>query len=128
MELTAEKVESIFMDCLFKDEEAIEGKPVVEPIKVEGIIHTFGFHPARIESHKKEIVDLLMELPATFQKNAGGWSFLQACQTKDRVQWGEHMNMEQLFALGIAIDKVKYIFPRNMWNTLPGGMPYLVIL
>lgn len=127
MELTAKKVDEIFRDCLFKDNELIDGKPVLKEIIVEGIIHTFGFHPGRIEAHETEITKLLMELPATFQKD--GWSFLEACITKDRIQWtGLHERMEQLFALGMAIDKVKYVFPRKMWETLPGGMPYLVIV
>lgn len=131
MELTAEKVKSVFMDCLYRDDEVIDDEVIPEKaIVVEGIIKNFGFHPERIESHKKEIVDLLMELPATFQKNVGaGWSFLNACQTKDRKQWADlHQDMEALFVLGMAIGKVKYVFPRAMWNTLPGGMPYLVIL
>ena len=129
MELTAEKVNEIFMDCLFKEEEVVEGEPVPELIKVEGIVHTFGLHPGRVESHKEEIVDLLMELPTTFQRNVGaGWSFLNACHTKDRELWtGLHERMEQLFVLGMAINKVKYLLPRAMWKGLPGGMPYLVI-
>lgn len=124
MELTSEKVNEIFLDCLFLEEELEK-----DAIKVKGIVHSFSFHPVRVKAQKETITALLMELPATFQRNAGGgWSFLNACQTKNRVQWGEHTNVEQLFALGMAIDKVEYVFPRDMWNTLPGGMPYLVIV
>jgi hypothetical protein len=71
---------------------------------------------------------LLNELPSSFKKDiGGGWSFLQACETKDGVQWGEHRNMEQLFVLGMALGKVRYCLPRDLWQVLPGGMPYLVI-
>jgi hypothetical protein len=35
--------------------------------------------------------------------------------------------MDQLFTLGIAIEKVSFQLPREMWNVLPGGMPYLVV-
>lgn len=124
MELTSEKVNEIFLDCLFLEEEFEK-----DAIKVKGIVHSFSFHPARVEAQKETIIALLMELPATFQRNVGaGWSFLNACQTKDRKQWGEHMNVEQLFALGMAIGKVEYVFPESMWPSLPGGMPYLVIV
>lgn len=129
MKLTAENVETIFKDCLYRNIEIVVGKPIPEPITVEGIVVDVAFHPEKIQVHKEAIIELLMELPATFQRNVGaGWSFLNACETKDRKQWGEHINVEQLFVLGMAIGKVEYVFPREMWPTLPGGMPYLVIL
>jgi len=128
MELTAEKVEEIFVDCLFKDHEIIEGKPVVEPVVANGISQNFGFHPERLDKHKNEIIELLQELPTTFfQSGGGGWSFLNACNDKNGHQWGEHRNIEQLFCLGIGLNLVEYLFLRPMWPALPGGMPYVVI-
>ena len=127
--ITAEKVSEIFEDCLFENEEVIEGKPIIAPVEVEGIISRFGFHPDRIKKHTEEIIELLNELPDTFkEKSGGGWSFLQACNDNKGRQWGEHNNMEQLVSLGIAIGKVKYCMPKEMWSILPGGMPYFVIL
>jgi len=35
--------------------------------------------------------------------------------------------MEKLFLLGLAIEKVKCLMPREVWPALPGGMPYYVI-
>lgn len=120
--IDAEKVKKIFMDCLSKDEE-------VEPVKVEGIINTFRFHPERIKKNEKAIVEFLNELPEQFFPSKGdGWSFLNMCNTKDGEQWtGLHQRMEQLMCLGIAIGKIKYLMPREMWKALPGGMPYFVI-
>jgi hypothetical protein len=54
-------------------------------------------------------------------------SFLNACMTKDDNQWGEHQNMEQLLALGIAIGYARILLPRNMWSVLPGGVPYFSV-
>ena len=127
--LTAEKVEEIFMDCLFRKEEINKGIPIKEPIKVEGLVNTFGFHPDRVKKHKEEIKSLLRELPDQFFKNGGGgWSFLNLCNTKDGEQWtGLHQRMEQLVCLGIAIGKVRYNLPRENWNILPGGVPYVSI-
>lgn len=127
--LTSEKVERIFMDCLFKDEEVVNGKPICDPVKVEGITSYIGFHPERIQSHKEEIIEMLNELPENFNlKTGGGWSFLCACNDKHGEQWTSlHMRMEQLFQLGIGIGKVSYTMPRDMWKILPGGVPYLVI-
>jgi len=35
--------------------------------------------------------------------------------------------LDELFQLGIAIGKVECLLPREMWPTLPGGMPYYVV-
>lgn len=121
--LTAENVEAIFRDCLFR-----EGEDTSTAIVAEGIMRNFGFHPERLASHKAELAELLLELPEQFRADGGGgWSFLQACETKHGGQWGEHANMEQLFVLGIASEQAKYLTPRHLWRAFPGGMPYIIV-
>ena len=122
--LNSERVEAIFMDCLFK-----EGEDTTNHVKAEGITHNVGFHPERLEGYKTEIATMLAELPDSFKKTGGGgMSFLQACEDKHGNQWtGSHQRMEQLFQLGAGIDKVECLMPRAMWSTLPGGMPYYCI-
>ncbi len=121
--LTTEHVEKVFIDCLFK-----EGEDTSKHVKAEGIVTTVGFNPERLEIHKQEIEDMLNELPDQFKKSVGGgWSFLQACMDKHGNQWAEHPTMEKLFQLGIAIGKVTCQLPREMWSSLPDGMPYYVI-
>jgi hypothetical protein len=123
--LTPERVEAIFLDCLFREDEDTS-----QHVKAEGLVHHVGFHPQRIAQHAAEIAELLEELPAAFKKEGGGgMSFLNACEDKHGNQWtGLHVRMEQLFQLGIGIGKVEYLAPRSMWQVLPGGMPYLVVL
>ena len=122
--LDPQRVEAIFFNCLFKDNEDTSNRVVAE-----GIVNTVGFNPERVERHKAEIAALLDELPDQFMKSSGGgWSFLNACNDKHGNQWtGNQQRMEQLFQLGIAIGKVEYQLPRDVWSELPGGMPYLVI-
>ena len=122
--IDAARVTEIFTDCLFK-----EGEDTSVHIKVEGIMSTFGFHPERLKTHKEEIIEMLRQLPDDFhQKIGGGMSFLNACNDKEGVQWGEHMNMDQLFCLGMGIGKVRSPLPKSLWNQLPGGMPYFTVL
>jgi len=125
MELTAKRVDEVFRDCLFKEDE-----DKTNYVKAEGIVTNVGFHPDRLSNYKDEIRQMLDELPDTFkEKSGGGWSFLQACEDKHGNQWtGEHRSMEQLFLLGLAIGAVKCLLPRAVWAALPGGMPYYVIL
>lgn len=111
------------MDCLFKP-----GEDTTNHIRCEGIINTIGFHPERIQQHAEDIYDMLKQLPSEFMKTGGGGhSFLAACVDKNQQQWGEHQNMEELMLLGLAIKKVQYCLPREMWSVLPGSMPYFVV-
>lgn len=128
MNLTAENVETVFKDCLFLDGEIPNDHPPNHMVKVEGIMHNFGFHSERLNSHKEDVVSMLTELPDDFRAGSGGGaSFLNACMTKSGIQWGEHINIEQLVALGIGLGVVSYCLPKAMWSMLPGGMPYFVI-
>jgi hypothetical protein len=128
-ELTRENVEEIFEKCLFKEDEVVDGKPIINPLIGHGIIQDVDFHPDRLHSYETKIKEMLSQLPESFMKSkGGGMSFLNACETKDGHQWGEHRNMEQLFVLGNACGIVTYPMPKNMWNILPGGMPYITVI
>ena len=126
--ISAKRVEEVFSDCLFKDSELVDGKPAIEPVVVNGLVHNFGFHSQRLESHRDEVKSILLELPEPFLKSkGGGWSFLNACVDRSGNQWGQHMNMEQLFSLGIGLKLASYCMPREMWSILPGGVPYIMV-
>lgn len=133
MTLTADRVEEIFCDCLFADEE-VEGQNLEEiearAVVAEGILNPFGFHPERLASHRDEVYEMLSELPDNYRASeGGGWSFLAACDDKHGNQWtGLHRTMDHLFALGIGLGLAKWLLPREMWARLPGGMPYVVFL
>lgn len=122
--LTADRVNAIFTDCLFRD-----GEPTDPHVEAEGIVNSFGFHPDRLSSHKAEIGAMLRELPDPFHADkGGGWTFLNACNDRHGRLWtGLHQTMEQLFVLGIATEQASYVMPREMWSILPGGMPYIVV-
>ena len=121
--LTAKNLEKVILDCLFQDNEDKSSA-----IIVEGITSKFGFHPGRLEAHRAEIISMLSELPKEFHAGSGGgWSFLNACMTKDGVQWGEHPDIEALCVLGIGLGLVAWCLLRSMWSMLPGSMPYFVV-
>jgi hypothetical protein len=122
--LTGDLVNTVFLDCLFKDGEDTAGH-----IVAEGIALTVGFHHGRIEEHRQEIHDMLAELPDEFKTSGGGgYSFLNACMDKHGNQWtGMHQTQEQLVQLGIAIGEVEYCLPREMWSALPGCVPYFTV-
>jgi hypothetical protein len=124
MQLTAENVNRIFMDCLFD-----EGENTKDAIIGKGIQNDFGFEPSRLRGHTNDILDMIYQLPSAFdQKVGGGWSFLNMAINKGGEQWADsHQTMEQLLALGTAIDRMGFNLPRDKWNIFPGGMPYVYV-
>lgn len=125
MKLTADHVDFIFRDCLFRD-----GEDTADAVKTEGIICKFWLHPERLESHKTEITEMCDELPDNFKASSGGgWSFLNLCINKHEEQWtGNHQQMEQLMVLGLACGKMQLLIKRELWKMCPGGMPYLMVI
>jgi len=122
----AEQVDDIFCDCLFREDEIVDGTPPENAILVDGLIAKYGFHPDRVARHKEEVRALLDQMPDVFHAHSGGgMSFLNLCVAKDGHQWGEHRNMEQLVTLAIATGLGQYCMPREMWSMFPGGMPYV---
>lgn len=123
--LTPARVEEVLADCLFK-----EGEDTSIALVVEGIVTKFGLHPERVEQHKGDIKELLSQLPAEFfPESGGGMSFLNACNNREDVQWtGEHRVMEQLFVLGMAAELAVCLLPREVWEALPGSMPYYMVV
>jgi hypothetical protein len=124
MKLTSEAVDEMMKACLFAEDE-----PMDDAVMVEGIINNYAFHPVRITEHADEIGQMLAELPTAFQASGGGkWTFLNACMDRHGEQWtGLHQQQERLFALGIAAGKARWVFPREVWAALPGGLPYVSV-
>jgi hypothetical protein len=126
MELTSENVEKVLLKCLFKDGEDTSNAKIVH-----GVMMNVGFHPERLEENKADIIDMLSQCHPNFMSNSEskGWSFLMFCQDKNENQWtGLHSMCDNLICLGMAIDKVKFMLPRELWVALPGGVPYLQII
>jgi hypothetical protein len=124
MELTAENVNNIFIDCLFD-----EGEDTSNHVEAHGVHIRVGFHPEKLKANAPKIIELLNELPDSFKKGSGdGMSFLKICDDKNGNQWtGFHKQMDELVTLGLAIKKLSYLLPREMWEAFPGGVPYLII-
>lgn len=129
MENLSQQVHSLMMDCLFKPQEIVDGKPPENHILVDGILGQFALHPERTKNNKDKIKDILNQMPEAFHVGkGGGMSFLNLCETKDGEHWAEHSTMNSLVVLGIATEQAAYCIPREMWSALPGGMPYVMFL
>jgi len=123
MELTGENVSIVVKNCLFAGNEDTS-----TAVLAKGVQNEFGFNPERLAKNEETIIEFLKQLPENFRVDkGGGWSFLSAIDTIDGTQWAQHQNVDELMCLGLAIGRVKFLLPREMWNALPGGMPYFSI-
>lgn len=122
MELTAQNVKTVYEKCTAKNENDKSN------ILVNGVVHNHILNKNALEENRADICSMLDELPEPFTPDAGGgWSFLEACMTKTGKHWGEHIHMELLFVLGMGIGVVQESLPRELWNMLPGGVPYYIV-
>jgi len=104
--LNSDRVNEVFMDCLFRD-----GEKTDNHVLVKAVMASYGFHPKRLEQHRQDVREMLAELPDQFKQSKGkGWSFLNACEDKHGHLWsGLHAVVDQLFALGMALKLVSKI-------------------
>lgn len=118
-------VHSIFLDCQFQEHEDRSSHIRVEGVVLEEVM----LHPLRVAKNKTVIEDLLLLLDNSFMADGGGGaSFLNMCVDKHGVQWtGVHSVQEELFILGRAIGAAHFVVPRQYWDALPGGMPFVII-
>jgi|SRR5688572_22778310 len=130
MNLTADSVDLILRDSLYLDEEMVDlgenGAPR-DAVLVEGVVNTYAFHPHRLGNHRKDLAEMIGDLPREFVLGeGGGWTFLNLCMTKGGVQWtGLHQTQEQFYALCAGLGMARVQLPREMWSALPGGVPYI---
>ena len=124
MKLEAATIEAIFNDSLFQ-----AGEDTEDRVEARGIMTNVGFHPQRLESHRDAIRELLLELPDDFHAGkGGGTTFLNACVDRHGRQWtGLHLIMERLVLLGLATGQMRFTMPRDIWEVLPGSMPYVTV-
>lgn len=133
MELTSANVHKVFTFCLFREEEITGNEMPLEAVVAHGLTINVGLHPGRLQESFEDIKSMLSCLDSDFMKETvtnegkGGQSFLASVYDKNKVQWGEQANAQELLILGLASNLAKYCADRSIWSSLPGGVPYFVV-
>ena len=118
-EMMSALTEENFLSCLFQ-----EGEETNKYVLVEGLRHKFGLHPARLESQREFIQTMINEMPEEFLEE--GESFLKLPVTKGGYLWtNDHRICEQFIVMAIGLGLAEYVFPKEKWINLPGGVPVL---
>lgn len=122
--LTGDRVHTLLGECL----SSADSRDVAV---IHGVSRTFSVDLNKIAAAKSEIGQMLMQMADNFMLDgdkAGGWSFLNACVDRRGVQWTDlHSTVEELVVLGMASGLAFYTFSRDIWEVLPGGVPFFTI-
>jgi len=117
--ISAERVDAIFKDCLTKKSN------IDVPIEIKGLSNNYILNSHAVEMHSNEIKRMIDELRVC---TGSSFSFFELSATRDGTQWTRHhQKVEKLMVLGLAINRLKYESPREMWPSNPGGLPFVVI-
>lgn len=125
LRLTAAAVRETFLACLYDSGRTAE--ETKDRVEAKGVRLYAGFQPSRLKRYAGRIHELVELWPVTFFEGTGD-SFLNACDDRNHQTWGEHENIDQLLCLGLAIERIVYVLPRELWNAFPGGMPFFRVL
>jgi hypothetical protein len=94
---------------------------------IDGVMHSMHLDLDELEPHRAQIQTMINRLDDTFHQHiGGGWSFLNLCHLKDGTLWGQQMDAEALVLVSVALGMCAYNLPREVWESLPGGVPYVV--
>lgn len=123
--LTADRVNTLFRECLAT---AATGENISQ---IHGVTRRFAIDLLKIKDAKPEIAQMLSQMDDTFMigvGKGGGWSFLNACVDRRGRQWCDlHETVEKLVILGMAAGFAFFTHDRDLWDVLPGGLPYFSI-
>ncbi len=122
--LTAEAVEAVLLSALPETKDT-QG----ECVEIQGVMGTFRLQKRSLQEQSLTIKELLAQLPNEFYADeGGGWSFLNMCTTANGSLWGQQRDVNNLIVLGLGLELVSFLMPRELWEALPGGMPYVQIV
>jgi len=126
--LTGDALDEVMKDVLALQEETIwrDGTQQLENFKdfhiVHGLVSAYSLHKERLELHRPQVIYWLGLLHETFRQN--GWTFLQVPFLANGIQWGSQKDADILMVLGMGLELVYPLLPRELDSSLAGGLPY----
>jgi hypothetical protein len=115
--LTISAVNKIFRQCAYPIGKRVPNNAII----VEGVSGEQAFNPQKIAAWRKNILDMLAELPAEAH-----FACLNT-NTHNEVWSVNPMWVDMLLMLGMAVGAVSASPDRGAWSLCPDGMPYVSI-
>jgi len=120
--LTTARVLEVYKQCWRP-----EGSAPAHNVEVAGWLVRHTFSIMRLQRSREAIIRMLLSLNEGFRADVGeGGSVGAMVQRGDGSVWTQDMtDVEKLVALGIASGLASFCAPRDKWDRLPGGLPYV---
>ncbi len=125
--LTAERVRDLYARC-FRPESEYHPTRATRT-QIEGWLMRHTFSVPQLAKSREEIIRLLLAIHRGFRSDEGqGGSVGMLTMRDDNVMWtGDMSDIEKLLSLGMAVGLVTFCVPREKWDRLPNGLPYVRI-
>lgn len=136
MELTADNVRKTINACLHTGDHPKEENSLKvfidyldKSVMGRGIKNIFMFNKEKVKEKEADIISMLDQLPDGFKRSkGGGWAFVNLCMNNKDEQWCDlHDTMDELVALGVAIERVKFMGGIDT-KLMAGGLPYVMYI
>lgn len=120
--LSVSNIETLYNRCVLKTSDLDKGRFEGDFTVGEGIKGESYFNTDKLNFSSDEIMGMISQLP---EKVKDGISFDEFCVTDEGYKWGNERVAEMLIRLGNACGFLYFPAPREDWQYLPGGMPYI---
>lgn len=121
--LTGPNILNIYNRCLVETKDIETGKFNGSVLVGEGLKGCSLFSTDRINYSRDEIEHMIKSLPEQIKD---GISYDEFCKTKSGYKWGNDFYADMLMKLGTAAMLLYFPLPREDWEYLPGGKPYII--
>lgn len=109
-----------FSECIFQ-----HGNANDDFIIVEGVFGNFIFNCQHLEEHRNLITSLIAELPCNPQIT---FTICDIRTNRQGFTWTNDLVVcDCLVAMAIGLNLMFYSLPKNMWHSLPRGLPYILL-
>lgn len=120
MDFDSVNIRNLATSCMFKPEEFKNLEYFTNnQITVTGISIKACFDKKKIDEKRDIIIKLIDSIPGIEE----GVSLLSLSDKNSKVST---YSCELLMCLGVASGEIDYMYPRDMWDSLPNGFPFVV--
>lgn len=120
--LCASSIGTLYNRCLLNVSDLEDEKFRGDFTVGEGIEGVSYFSTDKLNSSRDEIMEMISRLP---KKVKDGVPFDEFCVADNGYKWGTEYFADKLIKLGTATGLLYFPAPREDWQFLPGGMPYI---
>lgn len=120
--LSAERISSIYSDCLLRESDFDEDGLTCNFYEGNGVCGKAVFSIPRLNEHREELDDCISQIHDIDKAP----SFTEFYYDADGNKWTEEtVVVDMLVQMGMASSMLFYTLPEQLWEYLPDGVPFI---